>query len=1315
MDVISNTQELECAKQTVVTPDVVTSPKHGLYVEGIVRKTKCRFLVDTGSTDTLISSKTYYQMPKEQRPSLLDYDGRVQQVDGKPLEVLGVAWVDIQVGRTVAPVKAIIAEIRCAGILGMDFLMATGGVLNFQSKRWMLNGESIQCTDGGGEPFVGRVLVAETTEIRGGHEAVVPGVVATKSQELAGPAIVEPLEGGGELATRGLALGRSLVEVGTEYVPLRVFNPGQETKTARKGTTAGIISAVEASAVQPGSVARGATGGPELPEHLVDLFERSRANVDAEHHGLVQRCLSDFQDVFSRGEFDIGRTDVVRHHINTGDARPIKERPRRHPYCHQEEIQRQVDDLQKRGLIEPSDSPWAANVVLVNKKDGTKRFCVDYRKLNSVTIKDAYPVPRIDETLDALQGSKWFCTLDLASGYWQVALDEEASKKSSFVVRSGLYRWKCMPFGLCNAPATFERLMEQVMSGLQWEILLIYLDDIIVFGQSVEETEERLRVVLSRLRDAGLKLKPSKCQLFQRSVSYLGHIVSADGVATDPKKVEAVAEWPVPQCVRDVRSFLGLASYYRKFIRDFAKIASPLHALTEKARQFVWSDDCQEAFDELKARLQSAPVLSYPIPEGDFILDTDASGEGIGGVLSQIQDGEERVLAYASRKLSKAERNYCVTRRELLAVVVYLKNFRQYLYGRKVTLRTDHAALRWLLNFKNPEGQLARWIQAISEYDVEIQHRPGKKHGNADGLSRQPCKQCGRSQADAESSEVTESSGSQVEPVKPMARGVVAQPTLTSEVLREAQLADKSMSWLIRAKESGESRPPWREVSHAQAASKTLWSLWDQLVVRDGLLYRRWESDNGKTIRWRLVMPEDHRKEVMSELHGGQLSGHLGVRKTEAKVRLRYYWPGIAADIRSFVRCCDVCARRKSPAKKGRAPLQQYRVGVPMERVALDLLGPLPKSDSGNRWILVVGDYCTKWMEAYPLPDATATTVALKLVNEFICRFGVPQELHSDRGTNFESEVFGEVCRLLGISKTRTTAYNPKSDGLVERFNKTLVNIVSVMIDPQRRQRDWDEFLPYATSAYRCTPQDSTGESPNMMMLGREVSLPIDLVTECEGVESDSGQDFVENLRTNMQSAHQRAQECLGKNAQRQKRNYDRRAAHRGFKEGQFVWLFNPAKKKGVSPKLMLRWEGPWLIVSRLSDVTFRIQLRPGSKPRVVHSDRLKPYMGEPLVPWEYKTGGSPREEAPAEAESATDVVFSEAQRSAEVLDGEPSIEKSQPSDLVEAQEPESVSDVVEAGGVGPVESPAEAEEGMPRRNPRRNRQLSLRYRDILS
>ena len=1108
----------------------------------------------------------------------------------------------------------------------MDYLLPTMGSLDFRTLTLNINGEHIPCTSKAGRHFTARVVVAETITIPPGHEAIVQGCITKRNQDIQGPALVEGVEGGGELGEKGLVLGRVLVRAEEEVIPVRILNPGDQKLILKEGTTVGMMTPVSLDENNtPQNKAR-----KDLPNHLIELYQNSTQNIHPKFHNEIKQCLADFQDVFSKDNNDIGSTDEVKHSINTGDAAPIKEKPRRQPVCNQEEINRQVKDLEDRGVIEPSDSPWAANVVLVKKKDGSKRLCIDYRGLNAVTIKDAYPIPRIDDTLDALGGAKWFSTLDLSSGYWQVALDNDAMDKSAFVVRNGLYRWKVMPFGLTNAPATFERLMEKVMKGLQWEILLIYLDDVIVYGKTVQEEIERLRITFSRLRAANLKLKPSKCHLFQTSVLYLGHVVSAEGVMTDPDKVKAIKDWPTPRCLKEVRSFLGLASYYRRFIRGFADIASPLHELTSKAKQFQWSESCEDAFQELKLKLQNAPILAYPLPEGEFVLDTDASADAMGAVLSQIQDGEEKVIAYFSKKFSKAERNYCVTRRELLAVVVSLKQYKQYLYGRKVLVRTDHASLQWLLNFKNPEGQTARWLEQIAEYDLIIQHRPGKKHGNADGLSRPRCKQCGREDEGIDNTREPDSPNGEAKNV----RRIAAESTLRHPDLWEAQLEDDTIGWLARAKEIGiKARPEWETLSHLPASTKTYWSQWDQLEIHEGVVCRRYESDDGKSLRWQIILPKKLREEVLAEIHSGPLGGHLGVKKTLAKVKARFYWPGLTSDIRSHLRKCNLCERRKSPPKKRRARLQQYRVGMPIERVAIDLLGPLPRSGRGNQWVMVVGDYQTKWMEAYALPDAKAATVAKKLVEEFVCRYGVPRELHSDQGTNFESELFAEMCKLLGIKKTRTTAYNPKSDGLVERFNRTLMNIIAMLVEEDTCDRDWDELLPYATSAYRSTPQESTGETPNMMMLGRELRLPIELTMPSFPVEEEVIGDFTEKLRENFQEAHKRAEQVTGKSARKQKKMYDRHTTETGLQENQFVWLFDPSKKKGVSPKLQLRWKGPFLIVSQLSDVTFRIQATTRSKPIVVHSDRLKPYRGQELPKWTWRKPSDPIVEESGEEE----------------------------------------------------------------------------------
>lgn len=434
----------------------------------------------------------------------------------------------------------------------------------------------------------------------------------------------------------------------------------------------------------------------------------------------------------------MGLTDLVTHEIETGGNRPIRQGLRPQPLAMIPAIDQHLEEMLGQGLIEPSKSEWASNVVMVKKKDGTLRFCVDYRKLNSVTVKDVYPLPRIDACLDTLAGSQWFSTFDLRAGYHQVKLHPRDAHKTTFLTRRGSFQFRVLPFGLCNAPATFERLMDLALSGLNYEVLLVYLDDIIVFSSDLEEHFRRMELLFQRLAAAGLKLKPSKCHLLQREVLFLGHRVNAQGISTDADKINLVDKWPVPRNLKELRSFLGLCSYYRKYVRDFARTAEPLHALTRKGRRYEWTEECHQAFEQLQRDLHETPTLALPTCRDIFILDTDASETGLGAVLSKMVDGEERPVAFASRLCSAAERNYNVTRRELLAVMFALKTFRQYLLGVKFTIRTDHAALQWLKKTPTPIGQQARWVEQLEEFDYDIQHRPGHRHGNADALSRRP-------------------------------------------------------------------------------------------------------------------------------------------------------------------------------------------------------------------------------------------------------------------------------------------------------------------------------------------------------------------------------------------------------------------------------------------------------------------------------------------------------------------------------------------------------------------------------------------------
>jgi hypothetical protein len=740
-------------ESTEIRVGVTRKRREPLRLTGKVEGLDVEFMCDTGAESTILSKQFMQRLSRELRQQFQDCAGAemiMTNSERAPAYGPVLCTIECQGRRIVEPVY--IADISDAALLGWDAQVALGAVYQIAGV------DLVQQTP--------RVRRAATTQIdvrrvKTTTDCVLPPMSETlvpvgwsksgtdKPMMITG--VSNPALNGGLLVARAVIGGDQTGGV------VRVMNVSTKERTIKAGNVIANAEAVEE--LEAGEHTDVAV--EELPEHLKALFDKvvEETKLSASAADGFAALLLKHQQVFAKDDNDLGRTDLVLHDIQTGDARPIKQAPRRLPLAQEGDCEKEVQSMLEKGVIEPGHSPWSSPIVLVRKKDGSLRFCVDYRKLNAVTQFDSYPLPRIDETLDHLSGAQWFTTLDLISGYWQVGLTPEAKLKSAFCTRSGLYLWKVMPFGLCNAPSTFERLMERVLQGLQWHTCLVYIDDVVVFGQDEMQLLERMEEVFQRLKDAGLKVKPRKCSFFARETSYLGHVISGEGIKVSPEKIAAVQEWPIPQNVTELRSFMGTANYYRKFIAGFSTIAAPLHDLTSKGVPYVWTEACQEAFDKLKTELCTAPVLAFPVPGAMYILDTDASDRGIGAVLSQLvpvksEDGavqkyEEKVLAYASKSLSKHERNYGVTRREMLALVWFVRYFRPYLYGREFIARTDHASLQWLRSFKEPEGQVARWLQVLGEYHYNVAHREGLKHGNADGLSRQAyCTQCSEPRID---------------------------------------------------------------------------------------------------------------------------------------------------------------------------------------------------------------------------------------------------------------------------------------------------------------------------------------------------------------------------------------------------------------------------------------------------------------------------------------------------------------------------------------------------------------------------------------
>ena len=1170
----------------------------------------CLGVLDTGSSVTLVRPDVLpIGLPLERT------EVQLRTVTGELSPMLGVGVMQIQVAGLQIAHKVWVADIGDPCILGVDFLEATGGILDM----------------GGGTLSFPSGLVAyrerrDISCVPRARGSLNTGVWAPQADRPKSPAMISQTFNNNDIA--GLSPFAPPFTPGA--TPTRVgqsgkgdnANEGMDMHASSTPTVHALTPTRDLAAPVLGCDSGGITGAGHV--------ERDGGALDERQQKQLSKLLGEYEDCFARDEGEVGMTHLATHGINTGDAAPIKCRPRHLPLVRQEACDKAVEEMLAAGTIEPSDSPWASGVVMVPKKNGGWRLCADYRPLNKVTIKDSYPIPRIDEALDMVSGSKWFSSLDLRSGYYQVPLDPESRQKTAFCTGRGLWQFKVMSFGLCNAPATFARLMDKVLAGVPREQCLVYLDDILAHGKSFDSALGALRQVLERIRAAGLKLHPDKCRFMQREVTFLGHKVNGEGVGTMRDKVEAVRNWPVPANKRQLKSFIGLASYYRRFVKDFATIAAPLHRQLEKNRPFLWTQECQQAFQRLQEALCGSTVLAPPDPSLPFILDTDASNEGVGGVLSQIGPEGEKVVAYFSRSFGKAERNYCVTRRELLAVMLAVRHFKYYLCGLPFVVRTDHAALQWLMSFREPEGQIARWLEELQAYDFTIEHRAGQRHGNADALSRRPCAAsachyCERVESREKVLLEDQEEGAPVVSQREEKFCGLVQSVGADEWRRE-QEQDADLQPVLERVEAHE-RPSWEEVGPLSRQTKGLWSKFDELRVHQGVLQRAWVSPEGGET-WQVVVPRSMQQVVLEAMHGTPGSGHFGATKTLRRLRQGYYWGNYQRDVTDFCRRCDPCTARKGPTGRSQAPLQQCPAGAPLERVAVDIVGPLPVTERGNKYILTAMDYFTKWPEAYAIADMEAETVADALVEGMFCRFGVPETLHSDQGRNFESKVFAAMCERLGIHKTRTTPLHPQSDGLVERFNRTLGEQLALHVGED--QRDWDKQLPVVLLACRSAVQESTGCSPALLMLGNELRTPAVMAfgQPPDAPEVPPGPEYARRLQDRLEAAHKFARAQVQGAQVRQKRNYDIRSRGRDFEAGELVWVYEPKRKRGRIPKLDSHWTGPCRVIARVGEVVYRVQLPfPRRRKVVLHRDRLAPYRGA-AVPQGESPARRPEEEA---------------------------------------------------------------------------------------
>lgn len=1117
-------------------------------------------LIDTGAQISCINDILAAEIGEQIEPHI---SGNIVGADGKILPIKGRIKSNIELKDTSEKLQCelfILENCNPPIILGMDFLKLRRAKIDCGNNEMLFENAPRDVYTDAVEERITRVIAIEDKLISGGS---LTKLEVSLSRSLGESIIIS----NNPVFTQKTQMfcTRSVVKPKSKQCQVWILNTLQVDFKVLSGSTVGFAEEILANDNNKLTVAGLSEDNSETKGNFIICSKLTQGE-----RSTLLNTLTKNEAIFASRDEDVGRTSLIKHHINTGDHPPSRQHPYRASRMERDLISSKIKEMLSQGIISPSSGPWAAPVILVKKKNGEFRFCVDYRKLNRVTVKDVYPLPRIDDTLDALGGAKWFSALDLKNGYWQIEVDSKDREKTAFVTPGGLYQFNVMPFGLCNAPATFERLMDNILRSLCWEVCLCYLDDIIIFSEDFVEHVSRIERVLDCLKHAGLTLNKKKCRFAFRELTVFGHVVSSKGISPDPEKIEPVIKFPIPKNIRHVRSFIGICSYYRRFIPDFSKIAHPLHSLLHKDCKFIWGSEQQEAFETLKTRLTSFPILSYFDPKRETILNTDASGHGIGAVLAQTHGKDEKPIAYASRTLSEAERNYSTTERECLAVVWAITKFRPYLFGKCFTVVSDHHSLCWLSTLKGPSGRLARWALKLQEFDMIVKYKSGKKHQDADALSRCPL-------GDDLTGET---------------KAVLSICAISVEECQNDHFIKSILDGL-------------------KTRDTCQLSMNQNFTVKDGLLYKKNPSAVGSP--WLLVVPDSQVRKILADLHDHPTSGHLGITKTYGRIKNKFFWPNMYKNTRSFVKTCRSCQSRKHPTRKPPGLLQPIPTALtPFQRVGIDLLGRFPTSSHGNKWIVVCTDYHSKYAETAALSRATAEEVADFLLHSVILRHGAPRSVLSDRGSQFTSHIFRHILELCGSIQLKTTAYHPQTNGLTERLNRTLADMLSLYVDED--QKNWDSVLPFVTFAYNTAVQETTGYSPYFLLHGHDPCTFLDTMLPLPPNDyPESYDDYILQMVTKAEDTRILANQNNIASQNYSKSIYDKRHRMISYSPGDLVWVWTPVRRVGLSEKLIKQYYGPYKILARLSPITYEVEALNSRSRRtskdIVNVSRLKPYL----------------------------------------------------------------------------------------------------------
>ena len=1191
-------------------------------------------LVDTGAAISCISQNLFQKINSDHLEIINTNSDHIYGVGGEQHKILGKVKIPISFkGLKIHYQFYIVHDLQYPLILGDDFLSENKCFIHYPTRTLYLH-------EGSWEVAListksGKARSARRFKIPANSIADVP--VKLPDNFINDVILLEP---NAYLNNIELLGATCLVKATKSGARLQVVNPTENAITIPKFSQIANIAPVFEDSIQELSDDESENrncknvSNIEIKSELKNKakldFDLSSSDLTYDQQQKLQKFLNSNKEMFARDFSELGKCSIGEHVIETHEHMPMRLPPYRATPTVRAEIEKQVDIMREHNIIVLSTSPYTSPVVLCKKRDNSFRFCIDYRKLNSITKPMSYPLPHLSDVFDVVGEAKAtiFSVLDLCQGFLQLGLHKDSREKAAFVTHSGVYEWTRMPFGLRNSSITFSRVIGQVLQGLNWKNVLAYIDDILVFSKNFEDHLKHLEQVFSRLKKANLKLKPSKCQFGLSEVQYLGHILSKDGVKMDPKKIDIVRNYPAPRNQKETRQFLGLCNYYRKFVEGYSKCTVPLNALLQKENDFKWTTKCQESFDLLKSKLTSAPILAFPDMTKPFQLTTDASGLAIGYILGQKDDqNRERIISFGGRALRKEEKKWTVSELECLAVLEGIKQNKVYLSHNKFTVYTDHKALIWLHKIKDTDAKLGRWALQLQNYNFDVVYREGKNNKNADAISRIPYPPTPEDTSHDED-DVPVFQVSSLETDSPDKSDMITEITFEYDepkpviaVLEKEQVRLDNLSEVAKLqRECTEIAPLIKyletgELPDDNKKAKTI--VLEKDLYRFGsngeLIHQYWPRTKGvpraEVMIEQVVLPKMLRQEALQAYHDCQAGGgHKGFRRTYAALQQKYYWDGMYNQVYNWVISCDECQRAKKPRNRHPAPLMPLPVADTFERWHMDILTGFPKTKENYQHVLLVVDSMSRWCEAFPLVTQNAKEIANVLYKEVFTRFGSPKILISDKGQNFCSKLIQALSEMFHITRHTTSSYHPMSNTTCERMNSTIAQTLRTYCS--NNQENWAELIPSVMMALRMSPNtESTGFSPYHMVFGKEMNIPFDIsVTPKESI-GKSAQEHISDLIDHLKIVQKIAKENVSKSQEKTKSYYDRKAQEPKFKVGDRVLLQCMKVPKGLSPKLHAKWVGPFYINQAYQN-TYKLRRANDHKllKSRIHANRLKLY-----------------------------------------------------------------------------------------------------------